>query len=401
MATDIIVDAPLAWPNSTTLIFTANRYLIVNRAIEVRSGSIEINAGNDYFFGEAGHIEFKRGGSSGITINKKQYLMVNSIRELKRALGHSSGSGQFFALRKSIVTKNIQYGLPILPGESFQGTLEGLGNSISNLETIDRMGFFYSIDGEVRDLRLKNVQMSGFEGGGLASENGGTIENCTVSGTINGTQIGGVTGGLIGFNTGLIVNSSSSATITGSQSGDVLGGLVGINETEFGSGARIEQSYATGAVMDPKTATVGGLVGQNLGGMVSNSYATGSVSGGSTAEVGGLFGENAYYNRIQPAVSNIFATGQAIGDSGAIIGGLYGSDLAQINTSQSYWDLDTSGISDPSQGAGNIANDPGITGLSDAQLKSGLPSGFDPSIWKQNAKLNNGYPYLIANPPQK
>ena len=67
--------------------------------------------------------------------------------------------------------------------------------------------------------------------------------------------------------------------------------------------------------------------------------------------------------------------------------------------SYAYWDLDTSGVSDPHRGAGNIADDPGITGLTDAQLKSGLPAGFDPTIWAQKSNINNGYPYLRANPP--
>jgi hypothetical protein len=58
------------------------------------------------------------------------------------------------------------------------------------------------------------------------------------------------------------------------------------------------------------------------------------------------------------------------------------------------------GVSDPSQGAGNIPNDPGITGVTDAQLKSGLPEGFDPKIWGSDPKINNGYPYLLANPPR-
>jgi hypothetical protein len=63
--------------------------------------------------------------------------------------------------------------------------------------------------------------------------------------------------------------------------------------------------------------------------------------------------------------------------------------------------LDTSGISNVAQGAGNIADDPGITGLSDAQLKSGLPIGFDKKVWKEKATLGNGYPTLIDNPPPK
>lgn len=82
-----------------------------------------------------------------------------------------------------------------------------------------------------------------------------------------------------------------------------------------------------------------------------------------------------------------------------MIGGHTGDDQASPGSiTASYWDLDK-GVNDPSKGAGNIKNDPGITGLSDAQLKSGLPAGFYPTIWKQSAKLNNGYPYLVANPP--
>ncbi len=90
-----------------------------------------------------------------------------------------------------------------------------------------------------------------------------------------------------------------------------------------------------------------------------------------------------------------------IGGSGVIVGGLIGDDLAQTRTTNSFWDMDTSGIANPAQGAGNVQNDPGITGLSDAQLKSGLPAGFDPSTWKESVKLNNGDPYLIDNPPPK
>jgi hypothetical protein len=46
-----------------------------------------------------------------------------------------------------------------------------------------------------------------------------------------------------------------------------------------------------------------------------------------------------------------------------------------------------------------VDNDPGITGLSGAQLKSALPQGFDKRVWKQRTGENTGYPYLAANPP--
>jgi hypothetical protein len=48
----------------------------------------------------------------------------------------------------------------------------------------------------------------------------------------------------------------------------------------------------------------------------------------------------------------------------------------------------------------NMSCSAGVTGLTDAQLKSDLPAGFDPAIWGQDAAVNNGWPYLLANPPQ-
>ena len=62
------------------------------------------------------------------------------------------------------------------------------------------------------------------------------------------------------------------------------------------------------------------------------------------------------------------------------IGGFIGVDDSSAggNTSD-YWDTSTSNITNLAQGAGTPKNDPGITGLTSAQLQSGLPSGFDPS----------------------
>jgi hypothetical protein len=68
------------------------------------------------------------------------------------------------------------------------------------------------------------------------------------------------------------------------------------------------------------------------------------------------------------------------------------------NNDSAHWDLDTSNVSNPSQGAGNIPFDRGIKGLSDGALRR-LPKDFDKSVWAVDPKINNGYPYLIANPP--
>jgi len=58
-------------------------------------------------------------------------------------------------------------------------------------------------------------------------------------------------------------------------------------------------------------------------------------------------------------------------------------------------------ITNLGQGAGNIGNDPGISGLATAQFQSGLPAGFDPSTWAEDSNITNGLPYLIHNPLPK
>jgi hypothetical protein len=165
-----------------------------------------------------------------------------------------------------------------------------------------------------------------------------------------------------------------------------------------GLGGNIAQSYATGPVhagrgwdnFDTHYAYAGGLVGG--GGNITDSYATGAVTAGDYYSwVGGLAG---WGNDID----NSYATGNVVGDK---TGGFVGYDNDSGSLQHTDWDLDTSGISDPAKGAGNILNDRGITGLTDAQLKSGLPAGFDPNIWGQSASINNGYPYLLANPPSQ
>jgi hypothetical protein len=143
------------------------------------------------------------------------------------------------------------------------------------------------------------------------------------------------------------------------------------------------------------------LVGYNNAGKIMNSYASGTVAGGSSSFVGGLVGTNSNSDGSATMIASSYASGQLSGGGDAAIGGLIGQDLAQTGNGSDYWDLDTSGVSDPSQGAGNVANDPGIAGLSDSQLKSGLPVGFDPSIWAQKSRINGGYPYLINTPPAK
>ena len=181
----------------------------------------------------------------------------------------------------------------------------------------------------------------------------------------------------------------------------LVGGLVGRNlgsiSGSFATGKITVQGVSNDARNNHFFDAVGGLVGWGSDGTVADSYATGDIvfvgnSHTKANRVGGLVGE------ADVPVLRSYSTGH-VSAKKARNGGLAGTAPAS-GMSDDYWDLDTSGINDPSRGAGSPANDPGITGLTTAQFQSGLPSGFDPAVWALSASINNGYPYLIANPPQ-
>jgi hypothetical protein len=112
--------------------------------------------------------------------------------------------------------------------------------------------------------------------------------------------------------------------------------------------------------------------------------------------VGGLVGETGSGGTIFQA----YSLGMIAQSGRGYVGGVIGYDGTQFGSNQTvYWNLDTTGIGDRSRGAGNIAYDPGLKGVRDAHFRSETLSNFDHQIWAEDANINNGYPYLISNPP--
>ena len=182
----------------------------------------------------------------------------------------------------------------------YTGTFDGGGHTIKGLTvtTNDQfVGLFGSIGyaGTVKNVMMEDVQItsnpsSGFAGG-VAGFSDGTIENCSVSGSVSGTvYVGGVVGAQ--WN-GSITGCSSSATVKGTV---YVGGVAG----QTNGGATLTACYATGNVIieiDPvKNISGGGLVGMNGGNGLFACYATGNVTstGSSTGKVHifGLLGDN-------------------------------------------------------------------------------------------------------------
>ena len=183
---------------------------------------------------------------------------------------------------------------------SYTGTFDGGGHTIKGLTvtTNDRYAGLFGDLGEagtVKNVVMEGVQITNNHGsgyaGGVVGNSWGTIENCSVSGSVSGTiRVGGVVGNQW---YGSITGCSSSATVKGM--GDI-GGVAG----DTNAGATLTACYATGNVTleinSQKILSGGGLVGFCGGKGVRACYATGNVTstGSSTGKVliGGFLGEN-------------------------------------------------------------------------------------------------------------
>ena len=184
---------------------------------------------------------------------------------------------------------------------SYKGTFDGGGHTITGLTftTNDEYaGLFGWLNraGTVKNVVMEGVQITsnqidGGSIGGVVGSSWGTIENCSVSGSVSGTvYVGGVVGVQIG---GSITGCSSSATVKGMVD---VGGVAG----QTNSSATLTACYATGNVIieinPKKNIAGGGLVGMNAGISLLACYATGNVTstGSSTGKVhiGGFLGNN-------------------------------------------------------------------------------------------------------------
>ena len=183
---------------------------------------------------------------------------------------------------------------------SYTGTFDGGGHTITGLTvtTNDKYAGLFGYIGNAGT--VKNVVMEGVlitsnngssQAGGVAGFSRGTIENCSVSGSVSGTvYVGGVVGAQWG---GSITGCSSSATVKGTVD---VGGVAG----QTNSNATMTACYATGnmilEIASQNNIDVGGAVGFNGGSRILACYATGNVTstGSSTVNVyiGGFCGYN-------------------------------------------------------------------------------------------------------------
>ena len=182
--------------------------------------------------------------------------------------------------------------------KAYTGTFNGGGHTITGLTVTGSdqyVGLFGHIGsgGTVKDVTLEEVKIESNNDmsavGGVAGRSYGTLENCSVSGSVSGS---GIAGGVVGYQSGgFLTGCSSSATV---NAGGVAGGVAGLTD----SGATLTACYATDDVtlesINSGGNFVGGVVGSNTSCTLKACYAWGSVtgSGSGTIYVGGVTGTN-------------------------------------------------------------------------------------------------------------
>jgi The GLUG motif len=360
---DIVIDAPVTWAKSTVLTMVSHSITFAAQVKINGKGGVNLEtqgtSGNFYLgFQPAGSLTYLH-TSGSLRINNQTYVLEKDIKGLAQDIAKNPGGNFALANDYDAGIDGTYKRSPI--ATALAGKLNGLGHNISNLTIVSKakgasVGLFASLDANgfpgIQNLNLIDVSIEGgknaLAGAVAGSDSTASISQVFVSGSVSVPQ--GTAGGVVGNGNGaLIAECTSQADV----SANLAGGLVG----NFG-GSDIINSMATGTVTSqagPNAPVAGGLAGEVFNGAVLDSYSTGSVSGPGT--LGGAIGE--------------------------FIGTL--SDV--------YWDTTTSG-----QSAGCGADTCVMTGLTTAQLQSGLPAGFFGPTWAETAGINNGMPYLSEVP---
>jgi hypothetical protein len=423
-AGNVALDAKLSWSAASMLELDAYQSIAVQQPVSVMgSGGLTIRtndggSGGAFSFAPKGRVAFNNLGSA-LTINGTSFTLVNSLPALASAVGANTG-GAFALANNYDASQDGTYSqCPI--SEALDGAIEGMGNTISHLSLavhgrFSEIAMIEAVDttGSVENLRLTNIHVKAAgkyaASSGLVTDNDGYLFGDSVTGAILGNNKNPNAGGLVADNstTGIISSSWTDVKVKTSGVFSQSGGLAGWNSGE------IVLSHAAGNI---EGELAGGLVANNEG-TISQSYATASVEGGA----GGLVG----FNQDNGTIENTYATGNVgplRGEEGSVGGLILEQDglevttsyatgampagensagflcfFEAVNVSYDYWDTSTTGTT---YGICLEKNYSKIVGLTTKQLKKELPPGFDTTIWALNPKINNGFPYLIANPPPK
>jgi hypothetical protein len=183
-------------------------------------------------------------------------------------------------------------------GTPFQGSLDGTGHTISNLDIdgTDEIGLFgYTSGANFESFRITNSSVTGNSAVGMLAGNlaGGSITDVTADNNTLSVTTGGA-GGLIAISSGVLDMNNSSSTNSSLNAGTgqaYVGGLI----ARIQGDNTINNSYATGTINGTNLSYAGGLVGAVLSGspVISRTYSSMEFSSSGTYNgglIGGFFG---------------------------------------------------------------------------------------------------------------
>ena len=365
--------------------------------------------------------------AEGLTIE------INSGSDLLYFIRDLGSGNEGYADANVVLTANISVGdffpigyyAPQSPVVPFTGTFDGNGHTISgNLVGIDNENFpvnkvgIIAVLGSAGIVKNLNVTCSvsgrvdGNVGGIVGENNGGTVTNCTFSGSVSGsgnvggivgqnnggsvtdcTNSGGVSGkgnvgGVVGDNSGSVTNCTNDVDFGLSGSGNNFGGVVGNNSGSFSVPPTTPPSPTSGG-------NLGGIVGQNsgAGARITSCYNTGTLlynpdSGPFSGNLGGVVGSNSGNS----SVTNCYNTGNFGSFINSTVGGVVGNNGATVD--KCYF-LKTETVNAGQAGIGNDNTHTGATAVSDLTNQNEFKGWDFDNTWRISKSL--GFPVLQEN----
>ncbi|PXX38150.1 MULTISPECIES: GLUG motif-containing protein [Burkholderia] len=305
------------------------------------NASLALNAGSGHTLTNDDAVVTLSGRNASFSANGEAYDVIHDLAGLRGVDGNMNGR---YVLGNAIDGKGAQF-RSLGGGGAFGGVFDGLGNTISRLAVNGNgqyVGLFGMNRGRIANLALDSLTVSGPSNrttasvGALAGANhDGTISNVRATNTtISSTgNFGSLVGGLVGDNVaGVIDGARFQGTIAGNDTADSIGGIAGRNAF----GARITNSRADVSITGLRSShimrDIGGLVGTNLYATVSDSTSAGKISVGDRAHVGGLVGRT-----LGGVIDNAVSTVDVSAGKSSFVGGAVGlSDHGTIRGSSAH-----------------------------------------------------------------
>ncbi len=215
----------------------------------------------------------------------------------------------------------------------YSGTFDGAGHTVTgiyiNSESNPGVGMFgyTSETAVIKDLNIATSFIKAPDkAGSVVGENRGTVENCTVSNTVQGDSADNGVGGVVGINYGTVIGCDNSGKV--SASGGYAGGIVG---------------QSTGTVFDCKNTNGVFIFDGYAGGIVG--HTTESVgfcqNGG---EISTVFGHAGGIAAVASGIHKCINTGDVVGvnRTGGVVGELNGDMSDSLSYGDIYVDTDSS-----------------------------------------------------------